>query len=87
MTDPRLSRRSWFGVRARILGWCVLLLALAVGALLVLLRQVLLDRLDDEVGAALQQEVDEVRQAVRGPQPRDRTALCRRCEGRSSTPS
>lgn len=61
---PRAGR-----VRLRILGWLVVLLALANVALLLLLRKVLLDRLDAEVDASLVQEVDELETLAQGRDP------------------
>ncbi len=55
--------------RLRILGWLVVLLALANVASVLLQRQVLLDRLEAEVAAALSQEVDELRALAEGRNP------------------
>ena len=56
-------------VRLRILGWLVVLLALANVASVLLLRKVLLDRLDAEVEASLVQEVRELETLVLGRDP------------------
>jgi two-component system, OmpR family, sensor kinase len=61
--------RRFRGVRVRILGWYVLLLAVAIGASLLLARQILLQRLEDEVDASLRQETDEVRALATGSDP------------------
>jgi signal transduction histidine kinase len=65
----RTSRRIVFSARVRILGWVVLLLAFAGASALLVQRRVLLDRLDDQVAADLEQEVDEVRRLAQGRDP------------------
>ncbi|CAN5699902.1 ATP-binding protein [soil metagenome] len=55
--------------RLQILGWVVLLLALANVAVVLLQRGILLDRVDDQVTADLRQEVDEVRRLAAGRDP------------------
>ena len=71
--DPGRGGRGLRGARAsariRILGWVVLLLALAGAAALLLQRRVLLERLDDEVERALVQEAEEVRVLAAGRDP------------------
>jgi two-component system OmpR family sensor kinase len=72
MTEQDSGLRRWrvrFSARARIVGWCVLLLAFAVGASVLLLRQILHDRLDDQVEASLEQEVAELRALADGRDP------------------
>ncbi|MGE3620661.1 MAG: sensor histidine kinase [Acidimicrobiia bacterium] len=67
LSPARLRRR--YRARFRIVAWCVVLLALAVATLLVLLRQLLLDRVDEQVADALRQEVAEVRALATGRDP------------------
>ena len=57
-------------VRVRILGFVVLLFALAVGSGLLLGRSILLAQVDRDVTDALDQEVEEVRRLATGSDPR-----------------
>ncbi|CAN5671804.1 ATP-binding protein [soil metagenome] len=73
-TDPDLTPAPWWqrllaGVRVRILGWYIFLLALAVLATLLLERSILLDQLDEEVEGQLRQEVEEVKNLAGGRNP------------------
>jgi signal transduction histidine kinase len=75
--DPRAGSasvtRSWrrhlAGVRARVVLGYVVLLAAALAVATLVIRQVLLARLDEEISAALEQEVEELRQLVSGNDP------------------
>jgi hypothetical protein len=73
MTEPATASLQRWRIRAsarlRIVGWLVLLVAFAVVASVLLLRQVLFDRLDDQVTASLEQEVAEVRALADGRDP------------------
>jgi two-component system OmpR family sensor kinase len=68
-TTPLRRLRVRASARLRIVGWLVLLVAFAVGASVLLLRQVLLDQLGDEVTAGLEQEVAEMRALATGRDP------------------
>lgn len=57
------------GVRLRILGWYVVLLALSIAGILLLERNILLDRLEDEVESQLLQERAEVENLAGGNDP------------------
>lgn len=67
------QRRRWrrvvLSARVQILGWVVLLLAFAGASALLVQRRVLHDRLDDQVEADLEREVDEVRRLAGGRDP------------------
>jgi len=73
MTDhpgrPGLARRLTGDVRVRILASYVLLLLIAGIISVLVVRQVLLVRLDDRVEADLAQEVDEFRKLAEGTDP------------------
>jgi signal transduction histidine kinase len=66
-SPPTLSRwrRSLSTARTRILAWYVGLIGLALLASLIMVRQVLLARLDEQVNDELVQEVEELRTLVR----------------------
>ncbi|MPY94330.1 MAG: HAMP domain-containing protein [Acidimicrobiia bacterium] len=57
-------------MRARVVAGYVLLLVLALGVAMVVIRQVLLARVDREIELALVQEVDELRLLAAGNDPR-----------------
>jgi two-component system, OmpR family, sensor kinase len=61
--------RMRLSARLRILGWILALTALAVVGALLLSRRLLLQQLDSEVNAHLEQEVDEIGQLVGGRDP------------------
>ena len=69
MTDARLPGRSHprapSGVRIRILGWYVLLLAGAIAVGLILQREALLQRLEGEITESLEQEARELSSLAR----------------------
>lgn len=65
---PRL-RLLQPGIRARILVWYLLLLALSIALAILALRQVLLVRLADGIDVNLAQEVEEVRLLAAGVDP------------------
>ena len=67
--EESLAPRSVPSTRARILGWYLLAMALALIFGLYLLRQLLLSQVNDEVNAGLAQEVEEVRQLSDGRDP------------------
>lgn len=66
-------RRGWrrvvLSARVEILGWVVLLLVFAGASALLVQRRVLHDRLDEQIEADLEREVDEVRRLVGGRDP------------------
>ena len=66
--SERLSR-AFSGVRVRILASYVILLALAMIASVLVVRQVLLVRLDDRIQEDLTQEVDEFQKLAGGVDP------------------
>ena len=69
--DRRGTFASLTGLRARILGGYVLVLAVATVASLFVLRTVLLNRLDERINSALEQEVAELQTlATEGIDPR-----------------
>ncbi len=63
------SLRRLGGVRLRILGWYVVLLALSIAGTLLLERNILIDRLEDEVESQLLQERGEVENLAGGNDP------------------
>ena len=65
----RIRRRRVASARLRILGWVVLLLAVAGSAALLLQRRVLIDELHAEVDRSLIQEMEEVRVLAAGRDP------------------
>lgn len=80
MTAPKSPWRSWFfhlglfrlgarSARVRILVWALVLLALSLFVSVVVIRQVLLVRLDERIDGQLTQEVEEFRQFVGGANP------------------
>lgn len=70
VTASPALRRVVFGVRTRVLAWFVLLLTLSMGASVLVIRQVLLARVDDRIEGALRQEAEEFRTLVSGTDPR-----------------
>jgi two-component system, OmpR family, sensor kinase len=64
-------RRAPFlsGIRARLLAWFVVLLAVATAASVLVVDQILLRRLDQRINSALVQEAKEVRVLSRGNDP------------------
>lgn len=68
----RLQRRALTilgGIRLRMVWWFIVVLALATVGSVILVRQVLLQRLDARIEAELVQEVDEVRRLAGGNDP------------------
>ena len=57
------------GIRLRLVWWFIIVLALATVASVILVRQVLVQRLDARIEAELVQEVDEVRRLAFGNDP------------------
>jgi signal transduction histidine kinase len=57
------------GIRLRLVWWFIVVLALATAGSVILVRQVLLQRLDARIEAELVQEVDEVRRLAEGTDP------------------
>lgn len=67
---PERQRSSLLsGIRARLLAWFVLLLALATVASVLVVRQLLLHRLDQRINGELVQETRELRVLARGNDP------------------
>lgn len=66
--QPRGPRILW-GIRARMLTWYVVVLAVAIGAAVLVVRQVLIAQLDQRIHEELVQESDELRRLVRGRDP------------------
>ncbi|HAX76022.1 MAG TPA: two-component sensor histidine kinase [Cyanobacteria bacterium UBA11372] len=58
-------RRVLFGTRTRILGWCILLIAVSDIISILAIRQTLFARLERRIHKSLIQEVEEFRQLVR----------------------
>jgi len=65
---PR-GRRILWGIRARMLSWYVVVLAIAIGAAVLVVRQVLIAQLDERIGGDLVQESEELRRLSRGRDP------------------
>lgn len=63
------GRRILWGVRGRLLTWYVVVLAVAIGAAVLVVRQVLIAQLDERIHQELVQEADEVRRLSRGRDP------------------
>ncbi|MGH3897081.1 MAG: ATP-binding protein [Pseudonocardiaceae bacterium] len=59
---PRRPRRRGASARLRIMGWLVLVLATALVSVVLVTRNVLINRLEQEIAAALSQEADEFEQ-------------------------
>lgn len=59
---PARPRRRGASARLRIMGWLVLVLATALVSVVLVTRNVLINALEREIGAALSQEVEEFRQ-------------------------
>ena len=75
VTDPRVGNpRHWLGLlgsmRVRIVLAVALLLSLSAGVSIILLRNVLLDRLDEEITVALDREAEEFAILADGDNPR-----------------
>jgi two-component system, OmpR family, sensor kinase len=70
-TSEADSRRYPFlsGIRARLLAWFVVLLAIATAGSVLVVDQILLRRLDQRINSALVQEAREVRVLSRGNDP------------------
>ena len=75
-TDRRMAHRvQWRvrtflgGIRLRLVWWSIVVLALATAGSVILVRQVLVQRLDARIDAELVQEVDEVRRLADGNDP------------------
>ncbi|GAA1898547.1 sensor histidine kinase [Asanoa iriomotensis] len=70
-TDPP-ARRRWrptLGLRLRLLGWALALLAVASLSSVVVIRQVLLNQLENRIASDMRQEVTEFRRLVGGQNP------------------
>jgi hypothetical protein len=57
------------GIRTRLLAWFVILLALGTATSVLVVRQILLHRLNERIGRELVQEVRELRFLARGNDP------------------
>ncbi|MGX7672669.1 hypothetical protein [Plantactinospora sp. DSM 117369] len=69
-TEPPGRRwRPALGLRLRLLGWALALLAVASLASVVVIRQVLLNQLENRIAADMRQEVTEFRRLVGGRDP------------------
>lgn len=71
-TGDRLQRRARTflgGIRLRMVWWFIVVLAIATAGSVFLVRQVLVQRLDERINADLAQEVDEVRRLAEGNDP------------------
>ena len=68
-TDPPARWRPGLSLRLRLLGWALLLLAVASLASIVVIRQVLINQLENQVTANLEQEVAEFRRLAGGQDP------------------
>ncbi|BCB88267.1 sensor histidine kinase [Phytohabitans suffuscus] len=67
-TEPSAWRPS-LGLRLRLLGWALVLLCIASLASVVVIRQVLLNQLENRITADMRQEVNEFRRLVDGRNP------------------
>ncbi|GIF74980.1 sensor histidine kinase [Asanoa siamensis] len=67
-TEPRRWRPT-LGLRLRLLGWALALLAVASLSSVVVIRQVLLNQLENRIAADMRQEVTEFRRLVGGQNP------------------
>jgi two-component system OmpR family sensor kinase len=76
-SDPASRPRRWLGrartglasVRLRLVGWFIVVLAIATIASVLVVRQILLQRLDARIDAELVQEIREVERLVGGNDP------------------
>ncbi|HEX6207889.1 MAG TPA: HAMP domain-containing sensor histidine kinase [Actinomycetota bacterium] len=66
--EPR-SRRILWGVRARMLTWYIVVLTVAIGASVLVARQVLIAQLDERIDRDLVQESEELRRLSGGRDP------------------
>ena len=57
------------GIRLRLVWWFIVVLALATAGSVILVRQVLIQRLDARIEAELTQEIDEIRRLASGNDP------------------
>jgi len=57
------------GIRLRLVWWFIVVMAIATVASVVIVRQVLVQRLDERIDAELRQEVDEIRRLAIGNDP------------------
>ncbi|MGH4012134.1 MAG: ATP-binding protein [Pseudonocardiaceae bacterium] len=64
-TAPERPRRRGASARLQIMGWLVLVLAAALFSVVLVTRNVLINGLEREISAALQQEIDEFAQFAR----------------------
>jgi two-component system OmpR family sensor kinase len=69
VAGPPVGRRILWGIRARMLTWYVVVLAVAIGASVLVVRQVLIAQLDERIDSELVQESDELRRLSRGRDP------------------
>ncbi|MFD0969019.1 sensor histidine kinase [Plantactinospora endophytica] len=67
--SPVRRWRPALGLRLRLLGWALALLAIASLASVVVIRQVLLNQLENRIAADMRQEVTEFRRLVGGRDP------------------
>ncbi|WP_207913993.1 HAMP domain-containing sensor histidine kinase [Micromonospora sp. KC213] len=65
----RVRLRPMVGLRLRLLGWALALLAVASMSTVVVIRQVLLNQLENRITTDMQQEVTEFRRLVGGQDP------------------
>lgn len=71
MGDAWAGARRWLrGIRVRVVVWYLGLFAVLLAVALLTIREVLLVRLEDEVGASLAQEAEELRLLAGGVDPR-----------------
>jgi len=66
---PARPRRVLWGIRSRILFWYVAVMTVAIGAAVLVSRQVLIGRADDRIDDALVQEAEELRRLATGRDP------------------
>ena len=64
-----VERRILWGLRARFLTWYVAILAATLGTAVFVIRQVLMNQVDDRIQEALVQESEELRQLATGRDP------------------
>jgi signal transduction histidine kinase len=67
--EEGVRRRILWGIRSRILLWYVVIMTAAIGAALLVVRQVLVAQVDARIDESLVQEAEELRRLVGGRDP------------------
>ena len=79
-TEGARGRRVIWGIRARILFWYVAIMAVAIVAAVLVVRQVLIAQIDARIQDDLAQEADELRRLATGRDPRTGTPFAGRVD-------